>query len=281
MTTPNLNNLRAFDAAARHGTLGAAAKELNVTSGAISQHINQLEASLEAKLFDRHRRGLRLTDAGKQLHAPIAQAMRLVHEGIAELKSVSEHISLAITPSMATRWLLPRVASLAETNPEISLQIVTAPDPDKSDADFSLHLGAAPSATGREVERLVSVPLVAVTGPELVARAPVIARESFFAQYTLIDDASRPWAKWLSRSGTAFQSVQVEQSALALELAEAGQGIALVPAPLAQGAVSAGRLVILKEFPADPDFALYLIRPANTPSSKARRIVESWIRDGI
>jgi LysR family glycine cleavage system transcriptional activator len=281
MTTPSLNTLRAFDAAARHGTLSAAARELQVTTGAISQQINQLEAALEAKLFERHRRGLRLTEAGSRLHTPIELAMELIQEGIENLKSVSTRISIALSPSLAAKWLIPSLSEIAETNPEIDLQIITAQAPDQSDAEFILHLGAAPSTAGRKVDLLCETPLVAVTGPTLIARAPVIARESFFAQYLLIEDASRPWAKWLSESGTTFQSHQVAQSALALDAAEAGTGIALVPAIMAKDALAAGRLVKLKEFPPEPGRGLYLIRPANTPASKARRIVEDWIRSAV
>jgi LysR family glycine cleavage system transcriptional activator len=281
MTTPSLNTLRAFDAAARHGTLSAAARELQVTTGAISQQINQLEAALEAKLFERHRRGLRLTEAGSRLHTPIELAMELIQEGIENLKSVSTRISIALSPSLAAKWLIPSLSEIAETNPEIDLQIITAQAPDQSDAEFILHLGAAPSTAGRKVDLLCETPLVAVTGPTLIARAPVIARESFFAQYLLIEDASRPWAKWLSDSGTTFQSHQVAQSALALDAAEAGTGIALVPAIMAKDALAAGRLVKLKEFPPEPGRGLYLIRPANTPASKARRIVEDWIRSAV
>jgi LysR family glycine cleavage system transcriptional activator len=281
MNTPSLNTLRAFDAAARHKTLGAAARELQVTTGAVSQQINQLESTLEAKLFERHRRGLRLTEAGLRLHRPIEQAMELIQQGIDSLKSCSTQISIALSPSLAAKWLIPGLSEIAEANPEIDLQIITAQAPDQSDAEFILHLGAAPSTTGRKVDLLCETPLVAVAGPTLIARAPVIARESFFAQYILIEDASRPWAKWLSESGTTFQSHQVAQTALALDAAEAGTGIALVPAIMAKDALAAGRLVKLKEFPPEAGHGLYLIRPANTPASKARRIVEDWIRSAV
>lgn len=207
--------------------------------------------------------------------------MELIHQGIADLKSLSERISLAVTPSLASRWLVPRLSALAEAHPEIDLQILTAQHPEESDAEFILHLGPTPSEAGRTVEMIAPAPRIAVTGPALVARAPVIARESFFAQYTLIEDASRPWANWLNQSGTPFQSHQVAQTALALDAAEAGDGIALVPAIMAKDALGAGRLVKLKEFPPEPGQGLYLIRPANTPASKARRIVEDWIRSAI
>ena len=281
MPTYSLNNLRAFDATARHKTLGAAAKELQVTSGAISQQISQLEGYLEVKLFRRHRRGLQLTSAGERLLPPVSQAMTLISESIANLKSLSERISIASTPSLATRWLAPRILGLAESNPEIELQVTATQDPLTVDADFILHLGAPPEMSGKTVDLLAPLPLVAVAGPALIARAPVIARESFFAQYRLIEDASRPWAKWLSQTGTQFQSLELTQTALALDAAEAGQGIALAPAIMAQDAITAGRLVKLKEFPPEPGFGLYFIRPATAPASMARRSVENWIRDGV
>ena len=62
---PPLTALRAFEAAARHGSFVRAAAELSVTPGAISQHVKGLEQLLGLTLFQRQARGVRLTEAGR------------------------------------------------------------------------------------------------------------------------------------------------------------------------------------------------------------------------
>ena len=71
---PPLNALKAFEAAARLGSVTAAAQELSVTHGAVSRQIRALEAHFDATLFERAGRGLVLTRHGRQLHAGVSEA---------------------------------------------------------------------------------------------------------------------------------------------------------------------------------------------------------------
>ena len=147
MTTLNLNALRVFDAVARHETLRDTARALSVTEGALSQQIKQLETALDVRLFDRSHRGLRLTDAGLRLHKPIGAAMGQIQSALEELNTQSGRISVALPPSLATKWLMPRLPRFAEAHPGIELQILTTATPETSGADFALCLGApAPRA---------------------------------------------------------------------------------------------------------------------------------------
>ena len=66
---PPLNALRAFERAAGRSSFRAAAEDLNVTQGAVAQHVRRLEETLGVKLFDRQPKGLTLTDAGRALRA--------------------------------------------------------------------------------------------------------------------------------------------------------------------------------------------------------------------
>ncbi|RFU11744.1 LysR family transcriptional regulator [Rhodobacteraceae bacterium W635] len=282
MTTLNLNALRVFDAVARHGSLRDAALELCVTEGALSQQIKQLEAALDVRLFDRSHRGLRLTDAGLRLHNPVGVAMGQIQSALEEVNTQSGRISVALPPSLAAKWLMPRLPRFAEAHPGIELQILTTATPETSGADFALCLGAPPPRTGVTVDRLAPLSPVAVTGPSLIARAPAIARPSFFAGYTLIEDASHPWQAWFAAHAPdmTFDTVKIRESALALDAAEAGDGIALVPDLLARAALQAGRLVRLMDLPKDKTKGLALIRPKQAPRGAAREIVEDWLRAG-
>jgi len=281
MTGPNLNTLRAFEAAARHLTFRRAAEDLSVTTGAISQQIKQLESDLKTPLFTRHRRGLALTDAGTRLHDTVARALEQIDLTVAELKSFSDRVSLQITPSLAAKWLVPRLPRFTGTHPDIDLSIRARPDlhGTRPDADFLLHLGHPVPLAGYRAESLAPLRLVAVTGPGLIARAPAIARPSFFAQYPLLEDDAGRWRAWFSENGPDldWHPVAAGQAALALDRAEAGEGIALVPDILARDGLAAQRLVQLKDMGEDPG-GVILYSATDRPRSKARETVADWIR---
>lgn len=74
-TTPPLNALRAFEAAARLGSFARAAAELSVTSGAISQQVANLEASLGMSLFERNGPKLTLREAGRAYLPSLRRAL--------------------------------------------------------------------------------------------------------------------------------------------------------------------------------------------------------------
>lgn len=202
---------------------------------------------------------------------------------IAELKSFSDRISLQIAPSLAGRWLAPRLPHFADAHPDIELEIRTAREPSTPpEADFLLRLGRPVPLPGFVADCLAPQRTVAVTGPGLIARAPVIARAAFFAQYPLIEEPSQRWRTWFGQHGpdTAYETVEVGQTALALDRAEAGEGIALVPEILARDALAAQRLVLLKDMGEEPG-GLILYSAADAPRSKARQTVADWIRAEI
>lgn len=285
MDTPNLNIFRVFDAAARQLSFTQAAKELNVTPAAVSQQIKILEDFLQVKLFERQRRGLTLTAAGHHLHRPVRAALASLFETIDQLKANSGRITLAASPSITARWLAPRLSGFAEAHPDIALQFRTSAKdlPPPAEVDFMLHMGDAPEHPGFRAERLAPIRMLAVAGPSLIARPPVIARAQFFAQYRLIEDSGRPWQTWFAKNGPELphDSLMVMQTALAIDMAEAGEGIALVPDLLVQDAIRKRRLVVVKDLTDGPERHVFLLHAAQNPASKAREVVADWIRDAL
>lgn len=283
MSFQNLNTLRHFDAAARHLNLRAAAQELQVTQGAVSQQIKFLEEILQVSLFTRHPRGMALTEAGERLHRPVSDGLSMIFDGIAKLKSFSDRIVLSIPPSLAARWLAPRLARSAQDHDDLDLQILPSarvPRFGRDGVDMAICLGPAPVDPSLQATLLAPIRMVAVTGPSLMARAPVLARPSFFAQYPLIEDQTHPWQSWFAREapGTAFDRLEFTQTALALEAAEEGHGIALVPDVLVGDALKRGHLVKLREDPAEEGHGVYLLQPAKAPDRRAAQAVVDWIR---
>ncbi|RVB52180.1 LysR family transcriptional regulator, partial [Mesorhizobium sp. M7A.F.Ca.CA.004.06.1.1] len=107
LSLPPLNALRAFEASARHLNFRIAAEELNVTQGAVAQHIRGLEADLGTKLFERLPRGLALTDEGRAYVPNIRRAFDLISEATLLLRPEPARLTISVTPSFATKWLIP------------------------------------------------------------------------------------------------------------------------------------------------------------------------------
>lgn len=113
---PPLNALRAFEAAARLGGFSAAAEELNVTAGAIAQHIKSVEAWAGAKLFERKAQGVHLTDFGRSIVDDFTIAFDRVGDAVQALreKATTKSLRIAALPAVAQMWLPPRLQKIRD-----------------------------------------------------------------------------------------------------------------------------------------------------------------------
>lgn len=113
---PPLNALRAFEAAARLGGFSAAADELNVTAGAIAQHIKSVEAWAGAKLFERKAQGVHLTDFGRSIVDDFTVAFDRVGDAVQALreKATTKSLRIAALPAVAQMWLSPRLQKIRD-----------------------------------------------------------------------------------------------------------------------------------------------------------------------
>src|SRR5262245_19250727 len=121
---PSLNGLRAFEAAARHGSFVAAGEELHVTQAAVSRLVRLLEARLGFPLFDRLPNGLVLTAQGKALQPGLTAAFDAIAgitEQVAAMRS-SPVLTLGVGHSFAVRWLIPRLAGFHQAHPDIEVR---------------------------------------------------------------------------------------------------------------------------------------------------------------
>src|SRR5687768_13712996 len=119
-----LHNLPGFIAAARLGNLSRAAASLHLTVSALSHQMRGLEDQLHRKLFERTRRGLALTDDGEQLFQAVAPHYDMLELALRpERERSAQSLVLSVMPSVASSWLMPRLAAFVAANPEIELSI--------------------------------------------------------------------------------------------------------------------------------------------------------------
>src|SRR6218665_3237961 len=121
---PSLNGLRVFEVVTRHLNFRLAAEELGVTQGAVAQQVRGLEAELGIKLFERLPRSLALTAEGRRYIADIRRALDIIAQATTELKPQPVRMTISVTPTFASKWLIPRLPDFTARNPELDLHIL-------------------------------------------------------------------------------------------------------------------------------------------------------------
>lgn len=249
---PPLNALKAFDAAARHLSFTRAALELCVTQAAVSQQIKNLEADLGRPVFRRVGRALLLTDAGQELAKITQEAFARLSSGVARLRAQAESGVLTVTvmPSLAAKWLVPRLGRFYARHPGIDLRLHSSwevMDLRRSDIDLALRHGKA-NQPGVLAEKLASEQIFPVCSPKLMKEGPhPLRRPEDLRHHVLLQDRGLDWARWLDVAGVkglaAHKGPSFIDSNLALDAAAAGQGVALGRTLICADDLASGRLV--------------------------------------
>ncbi|MCS2608774.1 LysR family transcriptional regulator [Halomonas dongshanensis] len=254
---PPLSALRAFEATARLGSVSAAARELNVTHGAVSRQLKSLDAHFNTALFAKAGRGIALTPHGETLQSGLSEAFARLHESCATLKREVEGapFTLACPGSLLARWLIPRLEPLRQALPELNLQVVVSQSEisDQAEQVSAMLLFAEPPWPANvTVVELIAEEICAVASPALAARIDPARPETLFEQ-PLLTTASRPqaWPQWARAQGLLPEALddalktgqRFEHLYYLLEGATAGLGVAIAPRLLVEDDLKSGRLI--------------------------------------
>ncbi|AEJ06215.1 transcriptional regulator TrpI [Stutzerimonas stutzeri] len=288
---PPLNALRAFEAAARLGSLSEAARELHVTHGAISRQVKQLEEQLGVGLFVKEGRGVKLTDAGARLRDAASEAFERLRSTCAELQrqTAEAPFVLGCPGSLLARWFIPRLDRLNRDLPELRLQLSASEgelDPRKPGLDATLWYAEPPWPADMQVFELAAERI----GPVLSPYHPRCtdlrgAPPSAVLDETLLHTASRPqaWPNWARQQGLDPARLRLGQSFehlyFLLEAALAGLGVAIAPQQLVADDLRQRRLLAPWGF-VETRARLALWVPARRVDRRAERLAE-WLRNEL
>ncbi len=248
-TGPPLNAMRAFEAAARHGSFTAAAGELCVTAGAVAQHVKALEAWAGAALFIRRAQGVELTPLGHAVLPGFVSAFNQLSQAVQTLRAQAKphHIRIAALPSIAQLWLSPRLPDIRATTEDVSISITALevpPNLRREQFDLSVFIEAEPDHP--HVIEICDDIIFPVCAPSLAAQ---LKNPEDLANVVCLHDAtwSGDWAQW---TGSAVPGTTVEARgpvfslySLAIEEAKNGAGVVMGHEPLVRGQLDAGTLV--------------------------------------
>jgi LysR family glycine cleavage system transcriptional activator len=249
MRLPPFLTLTALEAAARHRSYSRAARELHVTHGAVSQQIRKLEDELGTKLFVRQGNAMIPTATGQRLADQVTAALAALRAGVDEARLAARGpLVISSSAAFARGWLVTRLARLAEDLDEPDL-IVRAEDrvadltTDGVDIALRFGLGNWP---GVQSATLMVERIFPVCSPDFLARHP-IAEPRDLLDVPLLRHVGLPWSIWLAAMGVdeapRQQGLGFEDTALMLDTAAHGVGVALARSGLAERDLREGRLV--------------------------------------
>ncbi|GAD61040.1 LysR family transcriptional regulator [Aquipseudomonas alcaligenes] len=284
---PSTAALVAFESAARHQSFTKAADELALTQSAVCRQIAGLEEFLGIELFRRSRRGVKLTEAGLAYSRKVAAQLDAVErDTLAAMgQQGAQGLELAVVPTFATQWLVPRLKEFQRLHPEVTVHLTNRTRPflfADTSFDAAIYFGDG-DWSGTEAHYLMPEEPLPVCSPELLGeRTQFTAAE--LANLPLLQQSTRPyaWRQWFAAQGLNvprdMSGPRYELFSMLAQAAMHGMGVALIPPFLIQRELDAGLLV-----PAHPaallssDRAYRLMIPERKVESAALRAFRDWL----
>lgn len=283
---PPLTTLPAFDAAARHLSFTKAAAELNLTHGAISRAVHNLEERLGSLLFERGTRSVQLTPAGAAYAAEVGMALdRIAAATTAATASRSAGVlNVSTSDGFAGRWLVPRLHRFHRANPDIDVRLSTSgafADFIRDGIDIAIRFGAG-GYEGVVSEFLSEEDVSPVCSPELLEGAHPLRVPEDLRHHRLIHDNFRiGWSTWLEAAGVADVNadagVRFDSAAYAVEAAIHGEGVLLGRSALVSADIAAGRLVRPFDLALKSRWSYHVVYPDGALRQRKVRTFRDWL----
>ena len=287
MSRPPLHALQGFVTAARSGNLSRAAESLHLTVSALSHQIRGLEERLGRRLFVRSARGVQLTGDGRQLFERVAGHFDALEQALQPFAARHDDVlTLSVTPSMASAWLVPRLAGFLAAHPqvEINLQSESAMVDFQRDGaiDAALRIGQG-KWPGVAAEHLFDEWVAPVASPALVERMGGLPAAEDLHRWPLLGDPDRDdlWNDWFARFGGVAPNrfvASFDDSEALHRGAAAGVGVALGKLTRVRLLLESGQLLLLTPHQRlQTDYAHYLVYPPRSAEHLGLQAFRQWL----
>lgn len=282
---PPMHTLRTFEALGRLRNFTRAAQELHLTTSAVSHQIKALESFYVTKLFQRNRRDVMPTSAGEQLLLVVGEVLQqLSWMGESLRARDSNRLSVTAPPSLASRWLMPRLSAFLKEHPEIDFKLHATPalvDVDAEGVDFGIRYGKGRWA-GLRSEKLFDEYVFPVASRSYVSQAKV-RKLTDLGRCVLLRDDFLAWEEWFAqaevKSVAATHGPIFNDSSLLLQAAEAGQGVALARSILVADAIADGTLVRIGSQKVTAPGGYYLVSSSRRSDTALATQFRQWLSD--
>lgn len=253
---PNFALLKTFEAAARLGSFALAALELHVTPSAVSHQVRKLEEYFSQALFVRQNRRVELTAEGRRLLESLSRVFDAIETACAEvaLAPQTQVLALHCSPSLASKWLSPRLAGFMKAHPDIIIRLTSGAEhidlTRARELDLVISYGSVRERAGIVSMALGTERIAPMCSPKLID--PAIPLRDLPCRLTLIDSQLSPvtWTDWFSVNGLALPHKarpSYDRASLAISAAADGLGAILESTRLAEREIQNGELVALDQ----------------------------------
>lgn len=284
---PSLASIRAFEAAARHGSFAKAAQELDTTAASVSYHVRQLEKQIGVSLFRRHPHKVELTEPGELIANEAMNAFAALRASFIKAANLDQsRLCITTLPTIGTSWLTPRLGRFRARHPDIQFELELSADAQdltagRFDAAIRNGHGRWPGLRATRLFPSIFMPLCA---PALKSAAAKLADPRRAHEVPLLGRADW-WLLWYRALGydkvPALDSIGATLSAEYLDITQAlaGHGVAIGSPILFKNEIDAGRLVPAHDLVATDGRAFWFTVPVARQDS--RKIVQfrEWIGD--
>ena len=286
---PNLSALQVFEAAARHESFTRAADEVALTQSAVCRQVASLEGRLGVALFLRIKKRVVLTPHGRHYAVQIRKSLERIERDTLELmaqRGVGRILELAVVPTFASQWLIPRLPQFRALRPDITVNLSIRTEPflfSDSPFDAAVYFGRAvwPGTQGTLLFREGNA--VPVCSPTLVADNAPLSRERL-VDMPLLHLSTRPdaWREWFRAHGfgddaRAVRGPRYELFTMLSSAALAGMGVALMPEILIADELASGRLTAPLDMPLASDAGYYLVAPDAVANDEPFVALSQWL----
>ncbi len=281
---PPLPALRVFEAAARLGSMSAAADELFVTHSAVSQQVKSLENILGVKLFGRSGRNVMLTAAGRELALGANEALCAIARTTQQVRQRANPNRLTVTtiPSLAACWLTPRLERFIEQEPEVVINLISTGevlDFTRDGVDVAIRWSVLPDET-LDTTLLMRDEMLVVASPGYLLEH-ALGTPADLAGCALLRADDESWAPWFAAAGLDWNEPEkglfFNDSALALRWAEGGRGVILTRRSLADEGLRDGSLVPLFDITVPVDRVYWFVTPKGVEPTSLQKRFRQWV----
>jgi putative choline sulfate-utilization transcription factor len=287
---PPLQALVVFEAAARLGNFTAAGNELGLSQPAVSQRIQSLENLVNAPLFERRHRGVKLTESGSSLYLIVRNSLNDISEQLDRTRRQRSVLRIDTDMGFASYWLLPRLERLQALIPGVEVQVTTSPNDYNfrdSNADLAIYFGQG-TWPGAQTQRLFPESVFPVCNQHIRNALPRDIVPEDLVNYPLLKlPETRPqrwltWEDWFRQHQVFARSHSASRTfnaySLVIQAALDGQGVALGWLPLIAPFLASKQLVQCGP-QMRTERGYYLISASNKPGTAQQEKVKAWLLD--
>ena len=283
---PPLAAIRAFEAAARHGSFTKAAAELGMTQAAVSYQVKLLEDRVGAPLFLRQARKVVLSEAGRRLAPSVTEAFQRLEGAFAALhERAAGVLTITAVHTFATNWLVPRLGRFQMAHPEIAVRLeVSTRTVDLTREEFDIGIrGGKGVWPGVKSHPLIPMQFTPLCSPDFLARFGPLASPTDLLRVPRLDTHDAWWGMWFAAAGLPepehppVPTISLDVQAMLGAAAVAGQGVAVLTPALFAADIAVGRLIQPFDLLATDGNGYWLAYAQERHNSKKIRAFRDWV----